>query len=91
MPWIVAPDASCCPAILVILLPMNKAAIIQSLDEQVERLKQARQLLGGHDGLFPMVNNGRRKRRHMSAESRALIAAAQRKRWAKVKAQAKKK
>jgi len=69
---------------------MNKAAIIHSLDAEIERLTQARQLLAGNDGRPPKVSNGRRRRRHMSAEARARIAAAQRARWARVKAGKKK-
>jgi hypothetical protein len=70
---------------------MDKAAIIASLDSEIERLKQARHLLTGHDGQFSTLNNGRRRKRRMSAASRARIAAAQRARWARVKARSKKK
>jgi DNA polymerase/3'-5' exonuclease PolX len=68
---------------------MDKAAIIQSLDAEIERLKQARHVLAGNDTVAT-VGNGRRRRR-MSADARARIAAAQKARWARVRAQAKKK
>jgi hypothetical protein len=64
---------------------MNKAEILQSLDAEIERLTQVRQLLTGNDGALPVASNGRR----MSAEARARIAAAQRARWARVKAKKK--
>jgi len=66
---------------------MDFQAIIHSLDEEISRLQQARAILNG-TGAVPATG---RKRRHMSAAARARIAAAQRKRWAKVKAAAKKK
>lgn len=68
----------------------NRNTILHWLDAEISRLQQARQLLGGHDGPFPMVANGRRRTRHMSAEARARIAASQRARWARVKASKKK-
>lgn len=51
---------------------MDHAAIIQSIDEAIERLQRARSLLTGHsDGVAPA-----RKRGTMSLEGRAKIAAA---------------
>jgi len=67
---------------------MDTAAIIRSLDAQIERLKEARQILGAQEshGLRATASaNGRRGPRHMSAAARARISAAQKKRWAKVK------
>jgi hypothetical protein len=54
--------------------------IVQNLDAEINRLEKARALLTGHTaplkrGVAPRV----------SAEGRARIAAAQRKRWAKAK------
>lgn len=72
--------------------PMNIEEIVQQLDTEISKLQQARKVLQGHDGPFPMVRNsqGRRGPRHLSAAAKARIAAAQRARWAKVKAQKKK-
>ena len=49
---------------------------------EIERLEKVAALLEGRDGSSP---SKRGKRRPMSAEARAKIAAAQRKRWAKEK------
>jgi hypothetical protein len=59
---------------------MDTEAIMQNLDAEISRLEKARALLTGHTaplkrGMAPRV----------SAEGRARIAAAQRKRWAKAK------
>jgi hypothetical protein len=59
-------------------------AIVQNIDEEINRLEKVRALLSGHTtplkrGFPP------RKRSTMSAEGRARIAAAQKKRWAKKK------
>jgi hypothetical protein len=56
---------------------MDTEAIMQNLDAEIHRLENARALLTGHTvplkrGVAPRV----------SAEGRARIAAAQRKRWA---------
>jgi hypothetical protein len=73
--------------------------IVKSLIEERERLSRAIEVLeGGSSGSrgrgvaasMPTRTSNRRRRRHMSAEARARIAAAQRKRWAKVKAAKKK-
>jgi len=56
---------------------MSIEQAIQAIDEQISRLQQARAFLRGP--------------RTMSAAARARIAAAQRARWARVKAQVKKK
>ena len=62
---------------------MDHDAIVQTLDEEISRLKKARALLTDHTTpLKRGVPTGRR--RMMSAEGRAAIVAAQKKRWAKV-------
>ncbi len=67
---------------------MDTAQLVSEIESEISRLQQARALLtGGHT-----VNRAtpRRGKRILSAEARARIAAAQRKRWAKQKAAAKK-
>ena len=68
---------------------MNKVDIIQQLDREIDRLREARRILDGsdRDGVRSNVatNHQHRSPRHMSADARARIAAAQKKRWAKVK------
>ena len=59
---------------------MDLDAIAQNIDAEISRLKKVRALLTGHTA--PLK---RGKRSTMSAEGRARIAAAQRKRWAKKK------
>ena len=59
---------------------MNTDEIMQTIDAEISRLEQVRALLTGHTA--PLK---RGKRSTMSAEGRARIAAAQRKRWAKTK------
>ena len=68
---------------------MNVQSILQSLDDEIDRLQRARALLDGTAAGTHRTVTGR-KRRHMSAEARARIAAAQRARWARVKAATKK-
>jgi hypothetical protein len=70
---------------------METNAIIVSIDEELQRLRQARKLLLG-TGSGHVAARGTKKKRHhtMSAEGRARIAAAQRARWAKQKKAAKK-
>jgi|GEM_PF-754139 hypothetical protein len=57
--------------------------IIAALDSEIATLQQVRALLSGSttNGDSPSA----RTKPHLSAEARARIAAAQRKRWAKVK------
>jgi hypothetical protein len=64
---------------------MNLDAIVQIIDEEIERLQRARSLLTGHTA--PLKGGLPRAvpKRTMSAEGRASIAAAQRKRWAKTR------
>jgi hypothetical protein len=66
----------------------NIEQIIKQLRAERERIDQAISVL---NGTRPGTARGRgRGPRHMSAEARARIAAAQKARWARVKAQKKK-
>ena len=58
---------------------MDLDGIVQEIDAEISRLEKARALLTDHADPAPPE----RGRRAMSAEGRAAIAAAQRKRWAK--------
>lgn len=63
---------------------MNVNEILANIDDEISRLRQARALLVGQG--YSGSRAGRpKKKRHMSAEGRARIAAAQRRRWAKQK------
>ena len=73
--------------------------IVAALDDEISRLEQVRRLLAGTRGnvtqaatsfAFGANQAKPRKRRHLSAEARERIAAAQRKRWAAQKKAAKK-
>ena len=72
---------------------MDTNEILYALKEERERLSRAIGVLeGGSRGAVgrpAAVSGARQGRRRMSPEARARIAAAQRKRWAKVKAQKK--
>jgi hypothetical protein len=65
--------------------------MIAALDEEIARLEEARRLLAGSTTNTAPTNGGTEARwgvsgkRTMSAEGRARIAAAQKKRWAKAK------
>ena len=59
---------------------MNTDEITNAINAEISRLEKVRALLTGHTA--PLK---RGKRSTMSAEGRARIAAAQRKRWAKAK------
>jgi len=59
---------------------MKLDAIVQSIDEEIDRLERARALLTGQTS--PLK---RPKRRKVSEESRARMAAAQKARWARAK------
>jgi hypothetical protein len=63
---------------------MNAIALVSSIDSEIACVREARALLAGQNG---HVRRGPKpgKKRTMSAEGRAQIAAAQRKRWAKLK------
>jgi hypothetical protein len=73
----------------------NLSGIVKQLKEERDRVERQ---LSGLDaaltifaGVYPGTAKPTRKRRKMSAKSRAKIAAAQRARWAKVRAKQKKK
>lgn len=57
--------------------------IIQHIEQEIKRLDAAKALLQGSNGNL----HERPKKRTMSAKARKAIAAAQKKRWAKQKAQ----
>ena len=54
---------------------METSTILKQLDDEIARLKQARAMLDGR-------NPTPKKRRKLTPEGRARIAAAQKKRWA---------
>jgi hypothetical protein len=63
---------------------------MEAARQQVETVRAAIKLLGGKPSVNGNRNTSATPRKRMSAEGRARIAAAQRKRWAKIRAQAKK-
>jgi hypothetical protein len=79
---------------------MDTRSIIAGIDAQISELKQAKAILLGNDTLSGRIaGNGKAslkagtkpaKKRKMSAEGKAKIAAAQKARWAKVRKAAKK-
>jgi hypothetical protein len=67
---------------------MDTAHLISEIDSEISRLQQVRALLSGRDSTIqPKLA---RKKRTLSPEARARIAAAQKRRWAKQKSAAKK-
>jgi hypothetical protein len=74
---------------------LNTEEIITQIDEEISKLQQAKALLLGNVGVKPRVGRPKKSitvarilsvgpvKRTLSAEARASIAAAQRKRWAK--------
>lgn len=68
---------------------MDTQSIIAAVDQEIARLQQVRAILSGGGGGVPSPFRLRRKR-VLSPEARAKIAAAQRKRWAAQKRAAKK-
>lgn len=62
---------------------MDTAHLISEIDSEISRLQQARALLAG--GALGSEAKSPRKRHTLSAEARARIAAAQKRRWAKQK------
>jgi hypothetical protein len=72
---------------------MDTTEIIQTIDAEIARLEKARALLNGdtksaarrEQSLITKTTPKAHKRRKMSAEGRARIAAAQKARWAKTK------
>lgn len=77
---------------------MTTTQILAAVDEEISRLEQVKSLLAGDSprnvGTATSfgfgANTAQRKRKPLSKAARAKIAAAQRKRWAKQKAAAKK-
>jgi hypothetical protein len=79
---------------------MTTSKIIEAIDAEISRLEQVKALLNGNGGApakrgasaAPAVTGSAaaKKRRPLSPEARARIVAAQKKRWAKVKAAKKK-
>jgi len=67
---------------------MDTDQLISEIDSEIARLQQARALLAGASS--PTHATSPRKKRTLSAEARARIAAAQKRRWAKQKSAAKK-
>ena len=75
-------------------------SILAQIDSEIARLTQVRTLLANAGNIAVTVNNGKarkapataktRKKRVLSADARKRIAEAQRKRWAALKAKAKK-
>jgi len=67
---------------------MTNASVLAFLDDEIERLQQALQLLGAaeSDGFGSARGTRRKGAWHMSAEARGRISAAQKARWAKRKA-----
>lgn len=65
---------------------MNLDALLSSIDGEIARLKEARALLAGQAGHRSEPGPKGGGARFMSAAGRERIAAAQRKRWAKLKA-----
>jgi hypothetical protein len=77
---------------------LNDQIILNALDEEIARLRQARALLGGVSNATTRKTSKKasapaisepKPRRKLSAKARHAIAEAQRKRWAKVKSQKK--
>jgi hypothetical protein len=66
--------------------PLNIHAILVQLDSEIAKLEQAKALLTT-DKTPAKAASGRPKKRQMSPEGRARIAAAQKKRWAAAKPQ----
>ena len=68
---------------------MEVKPLLAAIDEEIGKLEQARKILAGDAApsakTTPAKKSGGRKRRRLSAASRARIAEAQRKRWAAIK------
>jgi hypothetical protein len=68
---------------------MSREELIAAVDEEISRLEKVRALLqssGGSKVNTSSFGNRPRKKRVLSADARARIAAAQKRRWAKQKA-----
>ncbi|MFC5862177.1 hypothetical protein ACFPT7_07725 [Acidicapsa dinghuensis] len=61
---------------------MDLAKLLLEIDNEIDRLRQVRELLAGNSPSQPAT---RRKKRTLSPEARARIAEAQRRRWSKAK------
>jgi hypothetical protein len=77
---------------------LNDHILLNAIDEEIARLRQARALLGGVSNAITRktakkasasASSEPKPRRKLSAKARHAIAEAQRKRWAKVKSQKK--
>lgn len=65
---------------------METKGILAEIDTEIRRLEQVRAILTGKDGRSgTKVPTAGRKKRRLSPEARARIAAAQKARWAKIK------
>ncbi|MGC8549715.1 MAG: hypothetical protein ACP5M4_08445 [Acidobacteriaceae bacterium] len=60
---------------------MNTSKLVSELDKQIGRLREARNLLAG-DAAQPHRGRKAGKKRALTAEARAKMAAAQKRRWA---------
>jgi len=67
---------------------MTREELLAAVDEEISRLEKVRDLLqtSGGSRIASSFGNKPRKKRVLSADARARIAAAQRRRWAKQKA-----
>ncbi|MBT9330488.1 hypothetical protein [Paracidobacterium acidisoli] len=66
---------------------MTREEILAAIDEEISRLEKVRELLQSAGGAkFTSFGNRPHKKRYLSPEARARIAAAQKRRWAKQKA-----
>ena len=68
-------------------MPINYPNLIIAIDAEISRLQQARKLLSGSSSSTGTVT--RKRKFTISAEARARISAAQKKRWAQWKKAAK--
>jgi hypothetical protein len=67
---------------------MTREELVAAVDEEISRLEKVRALLQSTGGsrISSSFGNKPRKKRVLSADARARIAAAQKRRWAKQKA-----
>jgi len=68
---------------------MNMEAVLKTIEGEISRLQRAADALRGNSYSGVNTNRQGRKRRKISAAGRRRIAAAQRARWAKLKAKGK--
>ena len=61
---------------------MDTNSLLSSIDAELSKLREARNLLAGQDGQVRRKPGRPAKKRVVSADARARIAAAQKKRWA---------